>query len=101
MFISEGYEQYNLGVSSNGITIIPDFVKTSPSVLVKEPSSGAFIDVPANSLQLTKNRNILQRYLYIRRSLCRLIRLLSTWRRAAAFFSASGAALSQEVPTVK
>jgi hypothetical protein len=27
--------------------------------------------------------------------------LLSTWCRAAAFFSASGAALSQEVPTVK
>jgi hypothetical protein len=34
-------------------------------------------------------------------SLCRLIRLLSTWCRAAAFFSASGATLSQEVPTVK
>jgi hypothetical protein len=34
-------------------------------------------------------------------SMCRLIRLLSTWCRAAAFFSASGAALSQEVPTVK
>jgi hypothetical protein len=31
----------------------------------------------------------------------RRIRLLSTWCRAAAFFSASGAALSQEVPTVK
>jgi hypothetical protein len=26
--------------------------------------------------------------------------LLSTWCRAAAFFSANGAALSQEVPTV-
>jgi hypothetical protein len=34
-------------------------------------------------------------------SLCRLIRLLSTWCRVAAFFSASGAALSQEVPAVK
>jgi hypothetical protein len=34
-------------------------------------------------------------------SLCRLIRLLSTWCRAAAFFSASGAALSQEIPTAK
>jgi hypothetical protein len=32
---------------------------------------------------------------------CRLIRLLSTWCHAAEFFSASGAALSQEVPTVK
>jgi hypothetical protein len=29
-----------------------------------------------------------------------LARLLSTWCRAAAFFSASGAAFSQEVPTV-
>jgi hypothetical protein len=27
--------------------------------------------------------------------------LLSMWRRAAAFFWASGAALSQETPTVK
>jgi hypothetical protein len=34
-------------------------------------------------------------------SLCRIIRLLSTWCRAAAFFSASAAALSQEIPTVK
>jgi hypothetical protein len=34
-------------------------------------------------------------------SSCRLIRLLSTWCRAAAFFSASGAALSQEVAMVK
>jgi hypothetical protein len=32
--------------------------------------------------------------------LCRLIRLLSTWCRAAAFFLESGAALSQEIPTV-
>jgi hypothetical protein len=32
---------------------------------------------------------------------CRLIRLLSTRCRAAAFFSACGAARSQEVPTVK
>jgi hypothetical protein len=31
----------------------------------------------------------------------RLMRLLSTWCRAVAFFSASGSALSQEVPTVK
>jgi hypothetical protein len=38
---------------------------------------------------------------YTRCSLCRLIRFLSTWCRAAAFFSASGAALSQEIPTVK
>jgi hypothetical protein len=38
---------------------------------------------------------------YTRFSLCRLITILSTWCRAAAFFSASGAALSQEVPTVK
>jgi hypothetical protein len=37
---------------------------------------------------------------YTRCSLCRLIRLLSTWCRAAAFFSTSGPALSQEVPTV-
>jgi hypothetical protein len=34
---------------------------------------------------------------YTRCSLCRLIRLLSTWCRAAEFLSASGAALSQEV----
>jgi hypothetical protein len=34
-------------------------------------------------------------------SLYRLIGLPSTWCRAAAFFSASGAALSQEVPMVK
>jgi hypothetical protein len=34
-------------------------------------------------------------------SLCRLIRVLSMWCRAASFFSASGAALSQEVPMVK
>jgi hypothetical protein len=27
--------------------------------------------------------------------------LLSTWCRVAAFFSASGAALSQEIPTVE
>jgi hypothetical protein len=32
-------------------------------------------------------------------SLCRLIRLLSMWCRASAFLSASGTALSQEVPT--
>jgi hypothetical protein len=38
---------------------------------------------------------------YIRYSLCRLIRLLSMWCPVAAFFSASGAALSQEIPTVK
>jgi hypothetical protein len=38
---------------------------------------------------------------YTRYSLCRLIRLFSTWCRAAAFFSARGAALSKEVPTVK
>jgi hypothetical protein len=37
---------------------------------------------------------------YNRCSLCRLIRLLSTWCRAAAFFSASGATPSQEIPTV-
>jgi hypothetical protein len=29
------------------------------------------------------------------------IRHLGTWCRAAAFFSASGAALLQEIPTVK
>jgi hypothetical protein len=34
-------------------------------------------------------------------SLRRLIRLLSTWYCVATFFLASGAALSQEVPTVK
>jgi hypothetical protein len=33
--------------------------------------------------------------------LCRIIRLLSTWCHAAAFFSASDAALSQENPKVK
>jgi hypothetical protein len=33
--------------------------------------------------------------------LCRLIELLSAMCGSAAFFSASGAALSQEVPTVK
>jgi hypothetical protein len=60
VFVTVGYEQYNLGVSSSDITIIPYFIKISPAVLVKEPSSGAFIDVPANSLQLTRNRNILQ-----------------------------------------
>jgi hypothetical protein len=38
---------------------------------------------------------------YTRCSLCRLIRLLSKWCREAAFFSASGAALPQEIPTVK
>jgi hypothetical protein len=38
---------------------------------------------------------------YTRCSLCRLIRLLSTWCRAAAFFLASDAALSHEIPTVK
>jgi hypothetical protein len=38
---------------------------------------------------------------YIECSLCRLLRLLSTWCRAAAFFSASGVALSQEIPAVK
>jgi hypothetical protein len=38
---------------------------------------------------------------YARCSLCRLIRLLSTWCRAEAFFSASGAAISQEIPMVK
>jgi hypothetical protein len=38
---------------------------------------------------------------YTRCSLCRLIRHLSAWCRAAAFFSASGAALSQLIPTVK
>jgi hypothetical protein len=38
---------------------------------------------------------------YTRCSLCRLIRLLSTLCRAAPFFSASDAALSQEIPTVK
>jgi hypothetical protein len=32
---------------------------------------------------------------------CSLCTLLSTWCRAAAFFSASGAALSQEIPTLK
>jgi hypothetical protein len=37
---------------------------------------------------------------YTRCSLWKLIRLLSTWCHAAEFFSASGAALSQEVPTV-
>jgi hypothetical protein len=47
-------------------------------------------------------QTILQEYIQSTRcSLCRLIRVLSTWCRAAAFFSASGAALSQEVPTVK
>jgi hypothetical protein len=40
-------------------------------------------------------------WVYTRCSLCRLIRLLSTWCRAAAFFSAIGAALSEEDPTVK
>jgi hypothetical protein len=34
-------------------------------------------------------------------SLCRLIRLLSTWCHAMAFFSASGATLSQEVLMLK
>jgi hypothetical protein len=34
-------------------------------------------------------------------SLRRLIRLLSTCCRTAAFFTASGAALSQEIPTAK
>jgi hypothetical protein len=38
---------------------------------------------------------------YTRRSLCRLIRVLSMWCRTAAFFSASGAALSQKIPKVK
>jgi hypothetical protein len=57
--VNAGFEQYNLGLSSNDITIIPDFIEISPSVLAKEPSSGAFIDVPENSLQLTKNRNML------------------------------------------
>jgi hypothetical protein len=38
---------------------------------------------------------------YTRSSLYRLIRLLSTWCRAAEFFSATGAALSQEIPAVK
>jgi hypothetical protein len=38
---------------------------------------------------------------YTRRSLCGLIRLLSTWCRAAEFFSASGTALSLEIPTAK
>jgi hypothetical protein len=37
----------------------------------------------------------------IRCSLCRLIILLSSWCRAAVFFSASGAAVSQVVLTVK
>jgi hypothetical protein len=49
----------------------------------------------------SRNMIPLNIYIYIRCSLCRLIRLLSTWCRAAAFFSASAAALSQEVPTVK
>jgi hypothetical protein len=39
--------------------------------------------------------------LYTRCSLCRPIRLRSTWCRAAVFFSANAVALSQEVPTVK
>jgi hypothetical protein len=38
---------------------------------------------------------------YTRCSLCRFIRLHSKWCRAAAFLSASGAALSQKIPTVK
>jgi hypothetical protein len=38
---------------------------------------------------------------YTQWSLCRLMRFFSTWCRAAEFFSASGASLSQEVPTIK
>jgi hypothetical protein len=47
------------------------------------------------SKKILINRN------YTRCSLCRLVSLLGTRCRAAEFFSASGAALSQEVPTVK
>jgi hypothetical protein len=48
-------------------------------------------------------RNFLRKSCATCREKCRrrLIRLRSTWSRATAFFSASGAALSQEVPTVK
>jgi hypothetical protein len=38
---------------------------------------------------------------YTRCSLFRLIRLLSRWCRTTGYFSASGASLSQEIPTVK
>jgi hypothetical protein len=40
-------------------------------------------------------------YRTIGRSLCMLIKLPSTWCRAATFFIASGASLWQEIPTVK
>jgi hypothetical protein len=49
----------------------------------------------------TSYRKISSLCIYTRCSLCRLIRFLSTWLRGAVFFSASGAALSQEVPTIK
>jgi hypothetical protein len=57
-----------------------------------------------SEIHLSKNsglKRLKKQVNFTRCSLCRLLRLLSTWCHAAAFFSASGAALSQEVPTVK
>jgi hypothetical protein len=52
-------------------------------------------------LACTYRMRLIYIHAYTRCSLCRFIRLLSTWCRTAAFFSESVAALSQEVPNDK
>jgi hypothetical protein len=77
---------------SHDMRIAVDFF-VSVQVSLSKRTAGSIIVIYTYTYMYT--------YTHTECSLCRLIRLLGTWCRSAAFFPASGAALSQEVPTVK
>jgi hypothetical protein len=85
-----------------GVGNISCLCRESPSsILIDTPLYRVFIVQASQISQYVVSRGGIFLVQYTRCSFCRFIRLLSMWCCAVAFFSAGGAALSQEITMVK